>query len=35
VLTGVLPDAFENRFIQAFRQLFGIAMVKGFCHAFS
>lgn len=35
VLTGVLPDAFENRFIQAFRQLFGIAMEKGFSHALS
>jgi hypothetical protein len=35
VLTGVLPNAFENRFIQAFQRLFGIAMEKGFCHAIS
>lgn len=35
VLTGVLPDDIENRFIQAFQSLFGFAMGKGFCHALS
>ena len=35
VLTGVLPDSFETRFIQAFQRLFRIAMVKGFFHTLS